>query len=49
MLAISVLEAISMAAPSVAVYHVPPCIDARATPERVLIAIECMRAIERKG
>ncbi|MEK1891921.1 MAG: xanthine dehydrogenase molybdopterin binding subunit [Rhizobium sp.] len=49
MLAISVLEAISMAVASVADYHVPPCIDAPATPERVLMAIERMRAVERKG
>ncbi|MDP9811415.1 xanthine dehydrogenase molybdopterin-binding subunit B [Rhizobium tibeticum] len=49
MLAISVLEAISMAVASVADYHVTPCIDAPATPERVLMAIECMRAIERNG
>jgi xanthine dehydrogenase large subunit len=38
-----------MAAASVADYHVPPCVDAPATPERVLMAIERMRAVERKG
>ena len=43
MLPISVLEAISMAAASVADYRVPPRIDAPATPERVLMAIERMR------
>ncbi|MBP2234472.1 xanthine dehydrogenase large subunit [Sinorhizobium kostiense] len=44
MLGISVLEAISMAAASVAGYRIPPRIDAPATPERVLMAIERMRA-----
>lgn len=44
MLGISVLEAISMAAASVAEYRIPPRIDAPATPERVLMAIERLRA-----
>lgn len=43
MLGISVLEAISMAAASVADYRICPRIDAPATPERVLMAIERMR------
>ncbi|WEX91204.1 xanthine dehydrogenase molybdopterin binding subunit [Sinorhizobium garamanticum] len=43
MLGISVLEAISMAAASVAGYRLPPRIDAPATPERVLMAIERLR------
>ncbi|MCF3641078.1 xanthine dehydrogenase molybdopterin binding subunit [Rhizobium sp. TRM95111] len=48
MLGISVLEAISMAAASVADYTLPPRLDAPATPERVLMAIERLRA-QRKG
>ncbi len=44
MLGISVLEAISMAAASVADYRIPPRIDAPATPERVLMAVERLRA-----
>ncbi|WEX75524.1 xanthine dehydrogenase molybdopterin binding subunit [Sinorhizobium numidicum] len=44
MLGISVLEAISMAAASVADYRIPPRIDTPATPERVLMAIEHLRA-----
>jgi xanthine dehydrogenase large subunit len=44
MLGISVLEAISMAAASVADYRIPPRIDAPATPERVLMTIERLRA-----
>ncbi|MQW85633.1 xanthine dehydrogenase molybdopterin binding subunit [Sinorhizobium saheli] len=44
MLGISVLEAISMAAASVAEYRIPPRLDAPATPERVLMAIERLRA-----
>ncbi|ASY59997.1 xanthine dehydrogenase molybdopterin binding subunit [Sinorhizobium sp. CCBAU 05631] len=47
MLGISVLEAISMAAASVAEYRIPPRIDAPATPERVLMAIERLRAATR--
>ncbi|MEY9585727.1 xanthine dehydrogenase large subunit [Sinorhizobium fredii] len=43
MLGISVLEAISMAAASVAAYRISPRIDAPATPERVLMAIERLR------
>ncbi|WP_018237435.1 xanthine dehydrogenase molybdopterin binding subunit [Ensifer sp. BR816] len=46
MLGISVLEAISMAAASVAEYRIPPRIDAPATPERVLMAIERLRNAE---
>ncbi|PDT83789.1 xanthine dehydrogenase molybdopterin binding subunit [Sinorhizobium sp. BJ1] len=45
MLGISVLEAISMAAASVAEYRIPPRIDAPATPERVLMAIERLRSV----
>ncbi|WP_245409954.1 xanthine dehydrogenase molybdopterin binding subunit [Pararhizobium haloflavum] len=44
MLAISVLEALSMAAASVAGYRICPRLDAPATPERVLMAIERLRA-----
>tara|TARA_R110002020_G_scaffold1691_1_gene7723 strand:+ start:197 stop:2533 length:2337 start_codon:yes stop_codon:yes gene_type:complete len=43
MLAISVLEAISMAVASVADYRVCPRLDAPATPERVLMAVERMK------
>jgi len=49
MFGISVLEAISVAAASIADYHVLLCIDTPATPERMLMAIERMRAVERKG
>ncbi|WP_438754096.1 xanthine dehydrogenase molybdopterin binding subunit [Pararhizobium sp. O133] len=49
MLPISVLEAISMAAASVAGYRISPRIDAPATPERVLLAIERMRRAARNG
>jgi xanthine dehydrogenase large subunit len=48
MLGISVLEAISMAAASVADYRVPPRIDAPATPERVLMAVERLRAARKE-
>jgi xanthine dehydrogenase large subunit len=44
MLAVSVLEALSMAAASVADYRFPPRMDAPATPERVLATIERLRA-----
>ncbi|WP_117193545.1 xanthine dehydrogenase molybdopterin binding subunit [Rhizobium terrae] len=44
MLAISVLEAISMAVASVADYAVCPRLDAPATPERVLMAVERLKA-----
>ncbi|MBZ9601328.1 xanthine dehydrogenase molybdopterin binding subunit [Phyllobacterium chamaecytisi] len=44
MLAISVLEAISMAVASVADYRISPRLDAPATPERVLIAVERLRS-----
>ncbi|ACP22721.1 xanthine dehydrogenase (plasmid) [Sinorhizobium fredii NGR234] len=49
MLGISVLEAISMAAASVAEYRIPPRIDAPATPERVLMAIERLRGEPRRS
>ncbi|WP_284776082.1 xanthine dehydrogenase molybdopterin binding subunit [Agrobacterium sp. lyk4-40-TYG-31] len=45
MLAISVLEALSMAVASVADYKVCPRLDAPATPERVLIAVERLRKV----
>ena len=44
MLAISVLHALSDAVASVADYRVCPRLDAPATPERVLFAVEAMRA-----
>jgi len=43
MLAISVIEALSMAVASVANYKVCPKLDAPATPERVLMAVERMK------
>jgi xanthine dehydrogenase large subunit len=45
MLAISVLEALSMAVASVANYRVCPHLDAPATPERVLMAVERMKRV----
>ncbi len=45
MLAISVLEAISMAVASIADYAVCPRLDAPATPERVLMAVERLKAM----
>ena len=45
MLAISALEAISMAVASVADYRVCPRLDAPATPERVLMAVERMKQV----
>lgn len=45
MLAISVLEALSMAVASVADYKVCPRLDAPATPERVLMAVERLRKV----
>ncbi|MGV2101717.1 xanthine dehydrogenase molybdopterin binding subunit [Rhizobium sp. 21-4511-3d] len=45
MLAISVLEALSMAVASVADYRVCPRLDAPATPERVLMAVERMKLV----
>jgi xanthine dehydrogenase large subunit len=45
MLAISVLEAISMAVASVADYSACPRLDAPATPERVLMAVERLKAM----
>lgn len=44
MLGISVLEALSMAVASVADYSVCPRLDAPATPERVLMAVERLKA-----
>ncbi|MDU8929488.1 xanthine dehydrogenase molybdopterin binding subunit [Alisedimentitalea sp. MJ-SS2] len=44
MLAMSVLEALSMAVASIADYRECPRLDAPATPERVLMAVERMRA-----
>ncbi|MBP1853397.1 xanthine dehydrogenase molybdopterin binding subunit [Rhizobium halophytocola] len=44
MLAISVLEALSMAVASVADYKTCPRLDAPATPERVLMAVERLKA-----
>lgn len=45
MLAISVLEAISMAVASIADYQECPRLDAPATPERVLMAVERLKAM----
>lgn len=45
MLAISVLEAISMAVASIADYAICPRLDAPATPERVLMAVERLKAM----
>ncbi|MBR0554686.1 xanthine dehydrogenase molybdopterin binding subunit [Ciceribacter sp. L1K23] len=45
MLAISVLEALSMAVASVADYKVCPKLDAPATPERVLMAVERLKTL----
>ncbi|MCW2306369.1 xanthine dehydrogenase molybdopterin binding subunit [Rhodobium gokarnense] len=47
MLAISVLEALSMAVASTAGYRVCPRLDAPATPERVLMAIERLRGAKK--
>jgi xanthine dehydrogenase large subunit len=44
MLGISVFEAIGMAVASVADYRIAPQLDAPATPERALMAIEQLRA-----
>lgn len=44
MLAVSVLEALSMAAASMADYKICPRLDTPATPERVLAAVERLRA-----
>jgi xanthine dehydrogenase large subunit len=46
MLGISVFEALSMAVASVADYRVCPRLDAPATPERVLMAVERLRGAE---
>ncbi|MDG3576180.1 xanthine dehydrogenase molybdopterin binding subunit [Rhizobium sp. YJ-22] len=45
MLAISVLEALSMAVASVADYRLCPRLDAPATPERILMAVERLRGM----
>ena len=45
MLAISVLEALSMAVASVADYKICPRLDAPATPERVLMAVERLKGM----
>ena len=45
MLAISVLEALSMAVASTAGYRVCPRLDSPATPERVLMAVERLRGM----
>ncbi|MBB4229296.1 xanthine dehydrogenase molybdopterin binding subunit [Rhizobium mongolense] len=45
MLAISVFEALSMAVASVADYKICPRLDAPATPERVLMAVERMKRV----
>ena len=45
MLAISVLEAISMAVASIAGYRTCPRLDAPATPERVLMAVERLKGM----
>ena len=45
MLAISVLEAISMAVASIADYRECPRLNAPATPERVLMAVERLKAL----
>lgn len=44
MLPISVFEAIGMAVASVADYRICPRLDAPATPERVLMAVDRLRA-----
>lgn len=43
MLPISVLEALSMAVASTADYRVNPCLDAPATPERILMALQRLK------
>ena len=43
MLAISVFEALGMAVASVAGYRIAPRLDAPATPERILMAVERLR------
>jgi xanthine dehydrogenase large subunit len=45
MLPISVFEAIGMAVASEADYRICPRLDAPATPERVLMAVERLRAL----
>ncbi|MBO6562297.1 MAG: xanthine dehydrogenase molybdopterin binding subunit [Nisaea sp.] len=46
MLAISVLEALSMAVASVAGYRECPRLDTPATPERILLAVERLRTVD---
>lgn len=46
MLALSVLEALGMAVASVADYRHPPRLDPPATPERVLMAVERLKALK---
>ena len=45
MLPISVLEALGMAVASIADYQVSPQLDAPATPERVLMAVERLKSL----
>ncbi len=47
MLAVSVLEALSMAVASVADYRICPRLETPATPERILLAVEHLRQTER--
>jgi xanthine dehydrogenase large subunit len=49
MLPISVLEALGMAVASIADYQVSPRLDAPATPERVLMAVERLKAMAADG
>ncbi|MEQ8740618.1 MAG: xanthine dehydrogenase molybdopterin binding subunit, partial [Hoeflea sp.] len=49
MLPISVLEALGMAVASIADYSVCPRLDAPATPERVLMAVEGLKAMAADG
>jgi xanthine dehydrogenase large subunit len=49
MLAVSVLEALSMAVASVADYRICPRLETPATPERILLAVEHLRQTERSG
>ncbi len=49
MLAVSVLEALSMAVASTADYRICPRLETPATPERILLAVEHLRQTERGG
>ncbi|MDP3524110.1 MAG: xanthine dehydrogenase molybdopterin binding subunit, partial [Hoeflea sp.] len=49
MLPISVFEALGMAAASIADYKISPQLDAPATPERVLMAVERLKALSAGG